>query len=394
MVMQNNVFIGVGQFGNYVARELEKLGYKVFYINSAKEDLERIGVLGYENTHLIKGAKGCMKDRELAKEYALDSMKDIINQINGEYANESIYNFIFSTGGGTGSGVTPTLIDVMHDMYGYKTINAIVVTPHEIDITIDSNSAICLTEIEQLQKDGVINSIHVLSNENYTDNIGKINTIFASTLDRYNSITEEVDMIDEDKEIVIKGSEGDTGEFTELLNNKGITVMIELEHEDNTESFSQALADVLNNTIYATWIKDCNNLGFYTTEANQNQDCINLLTSEFGIPLKTHTGVTKEGTFIIATGMSWNKNIQNKLAKQSSELENQRNEQIKKQQEELAKENTEDVDINALKSRLAKNSNNNIQRKNNMASRDKRTTTKTKMSASQRLEESLAKYRK
>lgn len=393
MIMQNNVFIGVGQFGNYVARELEKLGYKVFYINSAKEDLERIGVLGYPNTHLIKGAKGCMKDRELAKEYALDSMRDIINQVNGEYANELIYNFIFSTGGGTGSGVTPTLMDVMHSMYDYKTINAIVVTPHEIDITIDSNSAFCLQEIQELQKNEVINSVHILSNDNFVNNVGKINTIFASTLDRYNSITEEIDMIDEEKELIVKGSEGDTGEFTELLNHKGITVMVELEHEDDTDSFSEALADALNNTIYAPWIKDCDNLGFYTTEANQNQDCINLLTSEFGIPLKTHTGVTKDGTFIIATGMSWNENIQNRLAKQSTELENQRNVLIEKQKEELAKENNEKIDLDALKLRMSKNSTNNIQRKNNTV-REKRTTTKTRISASQRLNDALAKYRK
>ncbi|NFT08130.1 hypothetical protein FDF26_13860 [Clostridium botulinum] len=393
MIMQDNVFIGVGQFGNYVARELEQLGYKVFYINSAREDLERIGALGLENTHLIKGAKGCMKDRALAKEYALDSIEAIINQINSEYSNETVYNFIFSSGGGTGSGVTPTLMGIMKDYYDYKIINAITTTPHEIDITINGNSAICLSEINELQKSGVINSIHILNNDNFTDNVGKINAIFASTLDKYNSITEEIALMHEDKENIIKGSEGDSGEFGELFNDKGITVMLELDHEDNSESFVEELTRALNNSIYATWIKDCNNLGFYTTKNMQNQDNISLLTSEFGIPYKTHTGTTQEGTFIIATGMSWNENIQKKLAKQSVELENARTEQIKKQKQELEKESFEDIDLNALKTKLSQNSSTNLQRKNSNASRNNRQTKTNRMSASQRLQESLAKYR-
>lgn len=388
-MMQNNVFIGVGQFGNYVARELEKLDFKVFYINSAREDLERIGALALENTHLIKGAKGFMKDRDMAKEVALENMKEMINQINSEYSNEPVLNFIFSLGGGTGSGVTPTLMKAMKNYFEYKTINIIVTTPHEEDITIDGNASICLTEIEKLQISGVINSVHKLSNDKFSDNVAKVNSIFASAINRYNKITEEIETVDdEESEIIIKGSEGDTGEFNELFNKEGNTVMIEFEHDDNPDSFSNELSNALNKTIYAPWIKDCKNLGFYTTPSNQNQNSINLLTSEFGIPLKTHTGLTKGGTFIIATGMSWNKNIQNKLAKQSIELENRRNKMIEEQRVELSKEKEEDVDIKALKSRLSKNS--NVQSENtSFTKKVDRRTTKKRVSGSKRLEDAL-----
>lgn len=391
MLRDQMVFVGVGQFGNYLCRELEKFGQNVFYINSAREDLERVGVLGLQNTYLIKGSKGCMKDRNLAKEYANDSMVSIINQINGEHSNETIFNFCFSLGGGSGSGLSPELIDVMSQLYPNKTINAIVVEPHEIDITIDSNASLCLKELEELQKDGRLNNIHILSNKNFTDNIAKVNSIFASTIERLCEITEETKEMENDN-FVLKASESDSGEFAELFNDKGNIVMLEFEHDNNPDSFAKEFSEALNDSVYAPWIKDCNNLGFYTTQETQNQDVIALITDEFGIPLKTHTGIIESGSFIIATGMSWNKNIQTSLGKQALELEKRRNEQIAKQKEELEKEGVEDIDLDALESRLNKASN-NVNRKRTRENTNTRKP-QQRMSAQDRIKEIMAQRNK
>lgn len=391
MLRNQMVFVGVGQFGNYVCREFEKLGHNVFYINSAKEDLERIGALGLQNTYLIKGSKGCMKDRELAKEYAIDSMTTIINQINSEFSNESIVNFCFSIGGGTGSGITPMLIDVMSQLYPYKTINAVIVIPHELDITIDSNASACLKELEQLYNEGKLNNIHKLDNSNFADNIATVNSIFTSTIERYCEITEEIEEVEDNNDLIIKGSESDSGEFSELLNSTGNIVMLEFDNEDNPDSFAKEFSEALNNCIYAPWIKDCKNLGFYTSKANQNQDIISLLTDEFGIPLKTHTGVIKSGSFIIATGMSWNKNIQLNLGKKALELEKKRNEQIEKQKQELEMETIEEVDIDALQSRLSKVTN-NVSKKRTREVPNSRS--RQKVSAQDRIKDIMAQYKK
>ena len=105
--MKNSIcFLGIGQAGSNIALGFERLGYNVAYLNTSKEDLDSLKYAKHK-IH-IHGGEGASKNRNAVLKLAAESIDDILINITSVLTQEYIM-VIFSTGGGTGSGLGPAV---------------------------------------------------------------------------------------------------------------------------------------------------------------------------------------------------------------------------------------------------------------------------------------------
>lgn len=103
-------FVGVGKAGCKIAQEFMKKGYSAYFINSSEKDLSIIDA-PKSMKYQIPFAQGTNGNRKLAKQYCREYFDIIVRNIRSKLGNFTHIYFCFSAGGGTGSGITPTLIN-------------------------------------------------------------------------------------------------------------------------------------------------------------------------------------------------------------------------------------------------------------------------------------------
>lgn len=145
--------IGIGNTGNQIAA-LAKNKYQIpgIAINSSEKDLETIG----DNIpkKLISNkeglSQGAGKDRNLAKKYLKDTIMAILNDEEVVNLIESldILFIISSTGGGTGSGTSPLMYNIITSTYpNVKTILVGVAPVYNEALSAHVNSLEYLNEL-------------------------------------------------------------------------------------------------------------------------------------------------------------------------------------------------------------------------------------------------------
>ena len=143
--------VGVGGAGTNIAFCLEKLGYTTIHINSSTQD--ESAIKGAKNIRHLKGFNGCAGNRALAEKALAENM-DIVDEISA--LEESIVYVIFSSAGGTGSGVSTALIDMLVEETD-KTICSIVVLPDkDEDFDFHVNSYKCCQELLEIENMGSV----------------------------------------------------------------------------------------------------------------------------------------------------------------------------------------------------------------------------------------------
>ncbi len=146
---------GIGNAGSQVAAKARRLGYNAFVINSSYKDL-RDEVLSDSIPSFIIGneARGAGKARGLAKKLFKETGRDLFSpeSIFKKMVEESDVVFVIgSTAGGTGSGVAPTLIELLKQMYSNKIIIYYGILPKDSDSpTAQANCLNCVQEIRDL----------------------------------------------------------------------------------------------------------------------------------------------------------------------------------------------------------------------------------------------------
>ena len=121
--------LGIGNAGNQIANLAIREGIKTFCINTSEKDLatvdEAIPVF------LFGEAEGAGKDRSVAKSFVKRHYKDLIGCTDFEhFINETEVVFIAaSAGGGTGSGVSIILTDILSRVYTNKLFINIGILP-------------------------------------------------------------------------------------------------------------------------------------------------------------------------------------------------------------------------------------------------------------------------
>ena len=191
--------VGVGGAGTNIAFNFEKLGYTTIHINSSTQDESDIS--GAKTIRHLKGFNGCAGNRQLA-EQAIAKNMDIIDEISA--LKESIIYIIFSSAGGTGSGVAPALAEMLAEETD-KTICCIVVLPDKSeDYDFHVNSYKCCQELLNIEGLGSVMFI-----DNNADNKQNINKHCANMLHAFltnNSVSEYGNVDEQEKRTMIATS--------------------------------------------------------------------------------------------------------------------------------------------------------------------------------------------
>lgn len=328
MLKDSCVFIGVGQCGGNIVRQLEiKEGYSCYYINSSTEDLETIGT-DYDKQYHIAETKGMAKDRKMAKDVILseDRAYIIAEKIFKRYANAKIYTFVYSTSGGTGGGMSNSIIKAMKEWYPDKILNAIVVKPHSSeDMVMQYNSLECLKELKTLLRDDIVTNIQIIDNNkrDFKDKI-KINSEFTSLLDGIMSFDE----------ITVEGNL-DAQELEVIYSTKGVSFICEFDGND----FANELGRAEQGMIFAKYLKNSTVQGVILNKECNTEVNRTIIKDTFGYPLKTMDTIWDyESNIVLVAGTSFNNEVLEDLQKSYIE--------IKRKREEINDKAREDFDIN------------------------------------------------
>ena len=192
--------VGVGGAGTNIAFCLEKLGYTTIHINSSTQD--ESAIKGAKNIRHLKGFNGCAGNRALAEKALAENM-DIVDEISA--LEESIVYVIFSSAGGTGSGVSTALIDMLVEETD-KTICSIVVLPDkDEDFDFHVNSYKCCQELLEIENMG-----SVMFLDNNSGNKQTINSICTTMLNTFlsNNSVSELGNVDEQEKRTILSTHG------------------------------------------------------------------------------------------------------------------------------------------------------------------------------------------
>lgn len=289
MLKERILFTGVGQCGSQVTNELEKLDYNCFYINSSNRDFPEN--IDDDRKFLIDGADGCAGDRDKAIEFASSSFNNIINRIKTRFPLVTIITFVFGAGGGTGSGISPILLDLMTTKMPNIKFNAVIILPNSNEKMLRQNNAKqVLKEIDSIKNNPKKNnlcSIHLLDNNSRKNKLD-INSEFAILFDSIADYHE-------------KSTRGnlDGEELEKLITAHGFTVI--LEFDGDNENFKSDIQQAKESSIYANWKPNCNYLGAILNESLDEFTASSEIEQVFGVPIIGYTTFTQQSTKIIAT---------------------------------------------------------------------------------------------
>lgn len=300
--MKNDVaFICIGQAGSNIGSLFEERGYNVMYINTSLEDLSILK----NSTHKyhLKNGEGCAKDRDRAKQLLAEDLDQLIDQIRLTITQKYVF-VIFSSGGGTGSGVAPFLTEILIDEFRSKEevaedslykpepekyFAAVTIIPGDEDKTQAAvNSYNCCQELLDIEELG---SIFILDNACGKDKLA-INRIFVDALDhiltipsKYKHIEGNVDKA-ELKRAIFETHGAALANY--LGREKGNTALI---------------ANAIRNNIYAP-IQNDKVVLYYVTSTTSKID-MEALAQEFGEPVDVFSTYNQECNLMLMTGLSF-----------------------------------------------------------------------------------------
>lgn len=273
------LFECVGQAGGNVGQLLMDKGYICHFINSSLDDLNAIDVKDSYKFH-IPNAMGCSKDRRKAMRFAREYYKLMTETIDRRFAMQDIVYFVFSLGGGTGSGIAPMLLDYLSSNNPSKHYGAIVILPSTSEPIKSQVNAI--EAYNQLKKIGNLKNIFVLDN-NCGMNKLSINQEFVELFD------ELIDITRPDLRGVI-----DQDELSTVLTTKGMIAMGYFDNEE--DSVKNAL---INDSIFAPFKRNCERVAISICDDID----VEVIERATNYPNDIYVGYNDEKNFIALCGM-------------------------------------------------------------------------------------------
>ena len=145
--------IGIGNAGGQVANVACSRGFNAFCINSSEKDLDIIneGIPVF----LLGNAEGAGKDRRVAKGFVKQFYRDLLKTEDFDtfMGDMDIVFIVSSTGGGTGSGMSIILADILGKVYPNKIFINVGILPTLTDsIGAQRNTLEYMKEINALGK--------------------------------------------------------------------------------------------------------------------------------------------------------------------------------------------------------------------------------------------------
>lgn len=284
-------FVAVGQAGGNIGKLFEAKGFKVLYLNTSKEDLETLKGIKY--AYHIAGGEGCNKDRSKAKQLVIEDFDNISREIY-EKLDVSIIYVVFSSGGGTGSGCGPMLIDLLLDdiasgVSSIDTVGAVTVIPAENEsIKAQINCYECFEELT-----GIENIASTIVIDNSKGDKLQLNRSMVNAF--YNLI--EIPSRDNDERGNI-----DRAEIKETLSAKGMLMVTKLSAK---ESSTAAVLESFKNSIFAP-IEPDRVIKYITMTSIGNVD-LDAIEKEAGIPIDVFQTFNDNCTICCLSGLNYPK---------------------------------------------------------------------------------------
>lgn len=280
--MKNSIgFLGVGQAGSNIAFGFERLGYNVAYLNTSKEDLNTLKYAKHK-IH-VRGGEGASKNRKAVLQLASESIDDVLSDVLSVLTQEYIM-LIFSTGGGTGSGLSPVLASYLTSIGRKVIIATILPSEKESPKTCENsyNTCIDISNIEGL------GAVFLLDNNKHDDKFA-LNDMFVKDIDTLLNLNN-----------CSKFGNIDKSEIKTLLSTHGISIITRHSKAKSTAPF---IIQGFSENIY-TDIEEKTPIvvGISTTNKSLNFDDI---YCEIGYPYDDFRGIANTSTLCIASGYPW-----------------------------------------------------------------------------------------
>lgn len=139
--------IGLGQAGSNIAEEASRHGFLTGAINYSQRDLDSVNV---KHKLRLLGSEGVGKKRNEAIGLFQDQWETASSFVRDYFSNSKIIIFTFSTSGGSGSGISPILLEICQNTMPNTTFVAMPIIP---EITESQTSQInCLNTFVELSK--------------------------------------------------------------------------------------------------------------------------------------------------------------------------------------------------------------------------------------------------
>lgn len=292
-------FVAVGQAAGNIGRLFEQKGYAVIYVNTSQEDLDTLEKAKFKY-HIPQG-EGCNKDRRKAKQLVIDDFDNIAAEIESKVKSEMIF-VIFASGGGTGSGAGPMLIDLLIDEG--KTVGAITIIPAPDESPKSHmNSYECFSELTKISGTG---SCFIIDNENGEKL--ELNAIFADSLAAFLEIPE--------KHKSIKGNI-DKAEIMETLKAHGVSVVVRSKGKESADVIQAVKESALAPLEPDRAVK-------YITASLAGNVRMADLEKAFGMPLDNFQTFNDDETICCISGLTYPKArldvVYNKVAENRDQI--------------------------------------------------------------------------
>ena len=277
-------FITIGQAGGNLGLLFQNLGYKVLFMNTSQEDLDTLE--GAKLTYHIKNGEGCNKDRDKAKNLIFEDFPAIREKISENFKEEEFIYVIFSSGGGTGSGSSPMLIELIIQQLDKK-VGAITILPNKNEPSRPFiNAYECFAELEGIEN---ICATFVLDNNSKEDKF-LINKEFVELFDAFIKIPEHRDA----------GGNIDAAEMKEILSTRGVAIIIKI---PKSTSSTPSLLESVNKNIFAPLEGDkvIKYIGISTSAEIDMGD----IKKEVGVFLDVFKGSNPNDTVAIFCGLTY-----------------------------------------------------------------------------------------
>ncbi|OCA90422.1 cell division protein FtsZ [Bacillus sp. FJAT-27225] len=144
--------LGVGQAGGNIAEAASALGFPTALINTNQRD----GLVNtrVENKFFVPGYNGAGQDRSIGARAVNDNYREIVEFVKKSFKKVKFLLVAFSTDGGTGSGMSPLLIEILLNQLPGLKVGAIAVVPERNVLAGNRiNAAECLEELSKI--DGI-----------------------------------------------------------------------------------------------------------------------------------------------------------------------------------------------------------------------------------------------
>lgn len=280
-------FLAVGAAGANVVQILEKKkGYKAFYVNLAKQDLD---LVNSPNKLHIKNGEGASKNRDRAKEILSESIDEVLETLEQQITEKYIF-VVYSLGGGSGSGIGTFLASVIAENPEKKVGLVVILPSMKESLQARINAYEALAEIFQTKNS--LGSIFILDNNTREDKLS-INRTFATLFDSF---------------VNIEGSSSirgvlDIAEQKTLLETSGVAMIHRVGQDGQND-----LLPIIKEGIYAPLEsnKKVKYIGLSQPDAKESID-INTVIDVVGQPIDNFCGFGNQETVLYLAGLSFPK---------------------------------------------------------------------------------------